>query len=261
MKKYFAIFNIQLLNSLAYPAELLWRSVAILLFMLVFTFLWRTTYNSSGSTSLAGLTLSDTIWYLMLAETIELSRPRFARMISDAVKEGSIAYILAKPYDFILYQLATSAGDSVFRILLNAVFGGTLVWLLVGPPPVPLGWLLAFLAIIGAWLINFCMTALIGMLAFVTEDVAPFEWIYQKLIFILGGMLIPIDFYPAWLQTFARALPFSYMMYGPARLFVSPNLAAFLNLVGLQLVWILVLGGILTLFYSLGSRRLAINGG
>jgi len=261
MKKYFAIFKIQLLNSLAYPAELLWRSVAILLFMLVFTFLWRTTYSSSGSTLLAGLTLSDTIWYLMLAETIELSRPRFARTISEAVKDGSIAYILGKPYDFILYQLATSAGDSVFRILLNAIFGGTLVWILVGTPPGPLGWLLAFLAIIGAWLINFCLTALIGLLAFVTEDVAPFEWIYQKLIFILGGMLIPIDFYPAWLQAVARALPFSYMMYGPARLFVTPNLAAFLNLISMQAVWILVLGGILAFFYRLGSRRLSINGG
>jgi len=261
MKKYFAIFKIQLLNSLAYPAELLWRSVAILLFMLVFTFLWRTTYSSSGSTLLAGLTLSDTIWYLMLAETIELSRPRFARTISEAVKDGSIAYILGKPYDFILYQLATSAGDSVFRILLNAIFGGTLVWILVGTPPGPLGWLLAFLAIIGAWLINFCLTALIGLLAFVTEDVAPFEWIYQKLIFILGGMLIPIDFYPAWLQAVARALPFSYMMYGPARLFVTPNLAAFLNLISMQAVWILVLGGILAFFYRLGSCRLSINGG
>ena len=91
MHKYWAIFKIQLINSLAYPAELLWRSVAILLFMLVFTFLWRTTYNSAGSQTLAGLTLNDTIWYLMLAETIELSRPRFARSIAEAVKDGSIA--------------------------------------------------------------------------------------------------------------------------------------------------------------------------
>ena len=261
MKKYFAIFKIQLLNSLAYPAELLWRSVAILLFMLVFTFLWRTTYNSSGSTSLAGLTLSDTIWYLMLAETIELARPRFARTISEAVKDGSIAYILAKPYDFILYQLATSAGDSIFRILLNAVFGGSLVWTLVGPPPRLLGWLLAFLAIIGAWLINFCMTALIGLLAFITEDVAPFEWIYQKLIFILGGMLIPIDFYPAWLQTVCKSLPFSYMMYGPARLFVRPEADIFVQTILGQLLWLAVLGGILVLAFSRGMRRLAINGG
>jgi ABC-2 type transport system permease protein len=102
---------------------------------------------------------------------------------------------------------------------------------------------------------------MIGLLAFITEDVAPFEWIYQKLIFILGGLLIPIDFYPEWLQALAKALPFSYMMYGPARLFVSPDMVDFLNLIGSQFLWILLLGGVLTLFFRLGTRRLAINGG
>ncbi|MBM3152202.1 MAG: ABC transporter permease [Chloroflexi bacterium] len=259
LRKYWAIFVVQLLNSLAYPAELLWRSLAILLFMLVFTFLWRATYGSNQS--MAGLTLNDTIWYLMLAETIELSRPRFARTIAEAVKDGSVAYLLNKPYDFILYQLAASGGDSVFRILLNALLGGTLVWALVGPPPGLPGWLLAFAAMLGAWLINFCLTALIGLLAFVTEDVAPFEWIYQKMIFILGGMLIPIDFYPEWLQDLARALPFSHLMYGPAKLFVRPEWGAFLELLAWQAAWVALLGGTLAISYQLGIRRLAINGG
>ena len=101
----------------------------------------------------------------------------------------------------------------------------------------------------------------IGLLAFITEAVAPFEWDYQKLIFILGGMLILIDFYPDWLQELAKALPFSYMMYGPARLFVSPNMVDFLNLIGSQSLWILMLGGVLILFFRLGTQRLAINGG
>jgi ABC-2 type transport system permease protein len=197
----------------------------------------------------------------MLAETIELSRPRFAQAIAQSVKDGSIAYLLCKPYDFLLYQMSVNAGDTVFRMLLTGTFGSALIWYMMGPPPDPSGWLLTLIAIAAGWVINFCLTALIGLAAFVTEEVAPFEWIYQKFIFILGGMMIPIDFYPAWLQTIARATPFAYVMYGPARLFVDPSLERFVTLLIGQLIWIFCLGLIVALTYRRGLRRLAINGG
>jgi ABC-2 type transport system permease protein len=74
-------------------------------------------------------------------------------------------------------------------------------------------------------------------------------------------MLVPLDFYPGWLQTIAKSLPFAYMMYGPARLFVQPDPKLLLNILLGQLLWVAVLGGILVLAFSRGIRRLAINGG
>ena len=261
LAKYWAIFKIQVVNSLAYPVELIWRSAMIVLFLWVFAQLWKVTYSAAGTATIGGLTLHDILWYLMLAETIELSRPRLVRAISEAVKDGSIAYLLNKPYDFLLYQLSTSLGESLFRWLLNGLFGGIIAWILVGPPPEARGWPLTFAAVLGAWLLNFCVSALIGLAAFLTEEVAPFEWIYQKLVFVLGGMLIPLDFYPPWLQQIAKVLPFAYGMYGPARLFVTPDLGRFYNLLLGQMAWIGILGGFLVLAYALGTRRLAINGG
>jgi ABC-2 type transport system permease protein len=259
--KYWAILTTQLVNSLAYPADLLWRGLVIILFMWIFAQLWRITFAAAGTPVISGLTLHDTLWYLMLAETIELGRPRLARTIAESVRDGSIAYQLNKPYNFLVYQLSNSLGESLIRMALNALIGGTIVWLLVGPPPDPRGWPLVLVAVLGAWLINFCIGALIGLAAFVSEEVSPYEWIYQKMIFILGGMLIPLDFYPAWLQSIAKALPFAYAMYGPARLFVTPDLGRFSSLVLGQGLWILILGGLLALAYSRGVRRLAINGG
>ena len=135
MQKYFAIFRATLINSLAYPGELLGRSLIILPFMWIFHQLWQVTFAAAGTDRINGLTVATTLWYLMLAETIELSRPRLGNTISDAVKDGSIAYILSKPYDFLLYHYSSSMGETVFRAALNALLGGALVWLLVGPPP------------------------------------------------------------------------------------------------------------------------------
>lgn len=261
MKKYLAIFKTQLINSLAYPGELIGRSLLILPFMWIFYQLWSVTFAANGTDSINGMTLRDTLWYLMVAETVELGRPRVARTVAENVKDGSIAYLLNKPYNFMLYQFSSSMGDTIFRTLLNALFGGAMVWMLAGPPPHLESWPLALVALVGAWVLHFCMNGLIGLAAFIAEDVAPFEWIYQKLAFIFGGLLIPLDFYPDWLQSTARFLPFSSMLYAPARLFVAPDASSFASIFGLQMAWILVLILLVSLAYRRGMSYLTVNGG
>lgn len=259
--KYWAVFTTQLQSAAAYPLDLAARSLTIVLFMVVFFGLWRAAYASQGAVSIAGLTLRDTLWYLMLAETIVLSRPRMAQQIASQVKDGSIAYLLNKPYSFLLYQAAASLGDSALRMLFNALAGGVVVWLLVGPPPAVWGLPLVVVAMAFGWLIDFCVAALLGLTAFFSEEVAAFEWIYNKILFLLGGLLIPLDFFPDWLQRVARALPFAAAIYGPARLFVSPGLGAFAGLLVVQLAWLAALGALVTLAYRQGTAHLSINGG
>lgn len=259
--KYWAVFVTQLQNAAAYPLDMAARSVSIVLFMTVFFGLWRATYASQGASSIAGLTLRDTLWYLMLAETIVLSRPRMAQQIAAQVKDGSIAYLLNKPYSFILYQAAASLGDSALRMLFNGLVGGAVVWLLVGPPPAPWGIPMVLVAMAIGWLIDFCVAALLGLTAFFAEEVSAFEWIYNKVLFLLGGLLIPLDFFPPWLQRLAHGLPFAAAIYGPARLFVSPDGAAFLRLLAVQLGWLIGLGLLVALAYRRGAAHLAINGG
>lgn len=260
-QKYWAIFQITLINGLAYPGELIGRSLMIIPFMWIFYQLWKVTYAAAGTDVINGLTLSNVLWYLMLAETIELGRPPLARTISENVKDGSIAYLLNKPYDFLLYQLSTTMGETVFRALLNALFGGAVVLWLVGAPEHPEGFLIVLPAVVGAWVLHFCVTAMIGLSAFLVEDVSAFTWIYQKLAFLFGGLLIPLDFYPSWLQAVAKALPFSSVTYGPARLFVTPTPELFVNVMTLQGIWIVVLGLLLLFAYRRGLAYLTVNGG
>ncbi len=259
--KYWAILRTQLINSAAYPLDLAARSILIVLFMWIFAHLWEATYRSMGQTAIAGLTLRETMWYLMVAETITLSKPRLSLAIAEAVKDGSVAYLLNKPYNFLLYHISVALGDAFGRIVFNVLAGGATVWLMVGPPPA-MGAIPFTLVAIGlAWLIDSCITAMIGLAAFVTEDVAAFDWIYAKFILILGGVLIPLDFFPDWLRNVALALPFAYTIYGPARLFVSPDLARFAALLLGQALWLAALLVLLTLVYRKSVTRLSINGG
>ena len=261
MKKYWFIFQTQLINSLAYPGELIGRALTILPFMWIFYQLWSVTFASTGQTEMNGLTLKMTMWYFVVTEVIEISRPRVGNTISETVRDGSIAYLLSKPYNFMLYHYATAMGGTIFHALFNILFGGGMIWWLVGAPPSLMGVAMVLPALLGAWALHFCIAALIGLLAFIVEDISAFLWIFQKAAFVFGGLLIPLDFYPGWMRTIANFLPFASLSYAPARLFISPSPQAFFAVIGQQILWLGILGLALTFFYHRAVRFLTINGG
>lgn len=261
MRKYFAVFTMQIINNLAYPGDFLGRSISIGIFMFIFAGLWKTTFTLAGTDIINGLTFANMMWYLMMAETIELGRPRINRIISEQVKNGEVAYILSKPYNFVLYHFSFGLGDGIMRIIVNLIVGLGVTWILAGPPPTALGWAMALVTMIFAWILHFCMMALIGLAAFLVEETNSFELIYQKLVFVLGGMLLPLDMFPAWLQQIARVLPFPYMMYAPARLFVKPDFELFWQMLAGQLVWVGILVFVLSLAYRGSEKVLTVNGG
>jgi ABC-2 type transport system permease protein len=78
---------------------------------------------------------------------------------------------------------------------------------------------------------------------------------------ILGGMLLPLELFPDWLQSVARALPFGLVMYGPARLFVRPDTGFMVELIMKQAAFILVFAGAVFLVHRAAMRRLFANGG
>jgi ABC-2 type transport system permease protein len=197
----------------------------------------------------------------MLAETITLSRPRLSSAIAESVRSGAIAYQLNRPCSFLLYQAGVGLGDTSLRFLGNAAAGGALTWALVGPPPHPVRLPLVLVAVLAAWAIGFCIDALIGLLAFVAEDVAAFEWIGSKLSMVLGGLFLPLDFFPEWLRSVALSMPFAYALYGPSRCFVASGAAPWIDLFIGQAAWLGVLSAVVWLVYRRCLRRLSINGG
>ncbi len=259
--RYAAIFRMPFAENLAYLGNLASTMLVMVMFMWIFGMLWQTVFAFQGVERIAGLTLKDTLWYLLMAELVVLSKPLLAVEISESIKSGSIAYDLVRPYHFGLYHLSRYTGHVALRAGVNLIAGGTVVWLLVGPPPTWFGIVPALLALVLAWGLEFCFEALIGLVAFWVEDIFAFRWIYQKVSFILGGLFMPLEFYPTWLAQLARALPFASIMYAPGRLFIHPEPDQMLATFSLQLGWLMALGIIFQLLARHSFRRLTINGG
>ncbi len=260
--KYGAIAQINLQNNLAYAGELAYRSIFMVVILYVFVQLWRATYRAVGAETIAGLTFRDTLWYLVMTETIILSKLRFADRISTEVKDGSLAYTISRPYNYLLYHWAYGLGDTLMRLVINFTAGAILVTVLVGPMPFNPAYTLPLIVSIAlALVLDFCVEGIIGLSAFITEDVSSIQLIYSKVLFILGGMLIPLDFFPDWLKNAALILPFNYVIYAPARLFVSFEWTRWLQVLGMQTVWIGVFALALWGLFRVGLRHVSVNGG
>jgi len=260
--KYLAVLLINVQNNFAYAGELFYRSFFMLLIIYIFMHLWKAAYSASGSVAVGGITLSSLIWYLVMTEAILMSRPVFSVKISDEVKDGTLAYTIGRPCNYLLFHYASGMGDTILRIIINFASGAALAFLLAGPfpfNPVFLPFLVITIAL--GLLLDFVLEGLIGLSAFLTEDISGLQLVYSKLLFILGGLMIPLDFFPPWLSSLAKYLPFHLILYAPARLFIDFSMESWLRILGLQFLWSAVLGSSLVLLFSAAMRRLSINGG
>jgi ABC-2 type transport system permease protein len=262
VRKYAAIFTTTLRDQLAYLGEMLLRTVFLVMILYIFLQLWRAAYAAQGTATIAGFTVAQMIWYLALTESIVLSRPSVSRAIDEEVRSGAIAYTLGRPYGYATYRLTTYLAERLLRFATTLAVAGTLALLYAGPIAVsPVSLAAALVATAGAIAIDFVAVFGIGLLAFWVEDTSSIELIYSRAVMLLGGMLLPLDVFPEWLQRIAFALPFSAMLHGPARLALAESPADFWPLIARQLVYLALASSAVTLLYRAALRRLNVHGG
>ena len=262
LRKYVAVLQVSIANNLAYIMEVLFRSLFMIAVVFILSQLWKTTFSSRGAKLISGFSINTMIWYLICAETIALSLPALTRRIDLEVRSGQLAYLLGRPCSYIFYNFAQYLGERLVRLLLNALVGMTLGLLVAGVPDWNwIGLLACPLAIFLAVCIDFVAYFSIGLLAFWTEETQSFVLVFNRLTLVLGGVLAPLEIFPQPLRSIAQALPFSAILYGPARTLVHFEGDRFALLLIQQGVTLAIGSVILLLMYSVAIRRVTLNGG
>ncbi|MDQ6660941.1 MAG: ABC-2 family transporter protein [Chloroflexota bacterium] len=262
LQKYAAVLRVSIANNLAYLMEVFFRGLFLIVLMFVFVQLWTVTYASRHVNVFNGFHMNDMIWYLAATETIALSLPPLTRQIDQEVRTGQIAYLLGRPANYVLYHFAQYLGERLVRLLINAVIAGMLALIFVGPPPFTWMGVIAYpLVLFLAVCIEFVLYFSVGLLAFWTEETTPFTLILSRLVLVLGGVLVPLEILPQPLRSIAQVLPFSTILYGPARTLVHFELAAFGWVLAQQCITLAVGSLLLFCLYRVATRRVNINGG
>lgn len=257
--KYAAHAALGLREAVNERATLLGRSVFYAVILVVFTQLWHAVDVASV---LSGFAASDLIWYVALTEWITLSVPLVHLEIEADVRSGDVAYRLPRPLSYLGAQIAHSAGELALRLTTLGGVGFGLAWLLADGPPAHSAGLLAALPLgVAGALLGLQLQAAIGLLAFWYQDCSPFFWIYQKALFLLGGLMLPLDAYPGWLRELALWTPFASMLDGAAGAILGIDVSGTLDVAARLVVWNALAAGALLWLYRRALRTLEVNGG
>ena len=259
-RKYFTIAKVNLINAVQYRASVYPRFAFYTLFIYVFMNLWRAIYKEGGA---EGYDYGQMVWYLIMTEFVTFScGTSVLGAMNDDVKSGAIAYQIGRPVHYLFMQFAGSLGQIIFNALCFGGLAAVLGLVFVGPlwtfTPASIPFLILSIAL--SITLNFFFLALIGLTAFVIEDNFALYLVYQKVNFMLG-MFLPVEFLPDWLQPIAKSLPFSYVYWAPAKLFVSFSYETALTLLPRQLFWAAAVVLMALVCYRAAARRLTINGG
>jgi ABC-2 type transport system permease protein len=250
------------LSALMYDRDLLVRSVFMVVVLIVFVNLWAAAYAATGQASIEGYSLSDIVWYMVITESIIISKPNVAVVIDGEVRAGDVAYRLSRPYSYPLYHLASYLGEAVVRLPVSIVAGTIVAWIAVGPPPVSIQSVVALVVSMGCALtLQGIIEVLVGLCAFWVEDTMPILWIWNKFALTLGGVLLPLELFPDWLAAIARALPFAAVAYAPGRLFVGFDWSIAASVILTQAVWIGLCWLTVALLFGRATRRVVAHGG
>ncbi|SCG82225.1 protein of unknown function DUF990 [Proteiniborus sp. DW1] len=260
--KYSYITKISLSNNLVYFGDFLARNFFFVFIIYIYMMLWTNIYGSKGD-NIGGFSLNQMIWYLVVTEIVTLSRSNVFNEVNQDVKNGNIAYMLNKPYNYILYCFSNSLGEMGVKLLTNALVGLVIGILCVGPLNSFNTMHLPFIiiSILLGIFINFFTHISLSLTSFWLEENSAFFWIYSKLVFTLGGMLIPLELFPEWLRNIAVNLPFAYVTYAPAKLAVNFSFDRFLYTIAFQLVYLGIFFMISMVIFRKGARALNVNGG
>lgn len=259
---YPSLARISFSDSMAFRLRTLIGILNLFIVMAVNVSIWRALY--AGQASVDGIGFATTATNLIIGIGISSAFRLDEFAIARRIRSGDIAVDLLRPANFVLSQLATSLGQTAYRIVVEfipALLVSALVFGLM-PPASFAGALLFVLGLALGYLVFFLMNLALSFVSFWYFNIWSFVTIRNTLVTLLAGVYIPYWFMPGWLRTIVSFTPFDSIYSVPLQCWLGLVTGAnFLPLAFRQLAWILGLGALDWLLWKAGRDKLAVQGG
>jgi ABC-2 type transport system permease protein len=184
------------------------------------------------------------------------------KLLHDKLHDGSIVVDMMKPISVPLYLFADGTGEVLFHASL--IVPSLALALLIVHIDVPSAAVLGAFALsfFLAYFVGFFLNFMLNCIAFWTLEITAVQLIFTWITDLLGGQIVPLIFFPAVVQQAVFALPFAAMFSTPLLIYtgqIPPG--RYVEVMTLQVLWIVVLGAIATVMWRAGARRVVVQGG
>lgn len=267
MRAYYSYFKLKFITGLQYRSAA-WAGIATQFFFgFVYIMVYIAFYESGGKN--IPMTLSETITYLWLNQALLALVNQFTKdkELFDLVRNGTISYELARPKNLYFMWYFKVLGEKLAGVTLR-FFPLVLVTLLLPDPyglglPVSLLNFMFFLIslTLGSLLIT-SLTVLYPIITLTTMSEKGIVSLMTNIANILSGLVVPIPFFPLFLQRISTLLPFQYVSDLPFRIYVGNiSLSSCIPAIMIQFIWLILLIVIGYLLMKKNLKRVVVQGG
>ena len=229
---WWTILRIALEERLVYRGDFALGTLMRFLPIITQIFLWWAIFESMkfdtgvSDQTIRGYSYSDFVAYYLLTMLGRAfsSMPGLASGIAREVRDGDIKRFLVQPIDMVGFLLLSRVAHKLAYYSV-AILPFALVFFLCRgyfPAPPDTATMLAFLAsLILGFLLGYFLEASLGLVSFWFLEVTSLLFVYMLFSFFLSGHMFPLDMLPEPLNEIVRWLPFSYLAYFPASIWLG----------------------------------------
>lgn len=261
-RAFLAFFGTSFRRNLAYRSEV-WLSILFgLVAIVIQAAIWRALLGDGAA---EGVTVDDMVTYVIITTVIStISLHRLVTDVDERLRGGDIAIDLVKPMHYPSLQLADQLGRSAFQlafVVVPMVGIAALAFDVQAPAGAPAA--VAFVAALAiALLVSFTQGLLLALLAFWFLTTFHFIWANGALLTLFGGAQLPLWFFPDTLETVARLLPYQFVAFVPAAIWLGEiSGGEVVGALALGAAWVAIQGAACQLLWSAAVRRLTVQGG
>lgn len=234
IRKYLKIVRITMVERMTYRADFFLTTFFRFLPMLTTILLWSAVYKGSSQSTLGSertggivFTFNEMIAYLLLVQISRMfsSMPGLAGGVAREIRDGSLKRYIVQPLDMIGYQLSFRIAHKITYIAMAALPYAILFYLCRGffdhIPTSAATWAAFAASCAMAFLLGFFIELSVGMIGYWLLEVTSILYIMMTVSFFVSGHMFPLDLIPHPWVDILKAMPFQYLAYFPAVIFLE----------------------------------------
>lgn len=266
MGKYKTTFLVGVSNSMEFRFDFFMNLLGTVFPIIMQVFIWISMYSGSGGDALYGYTFPQMIMYVVIAQAVSrFTSTGVEYTVNEDIHSGGIAKYLVRPVNYIGFRLCDAVGNrfSAMITMIVLTFGALGVLFFAVDFTVPLSAVLLFFpSLILAAILNFFLFFCISTLAFWLTEIGNFFHALSVVMMVMSGGVFPVSVFGSTYEAAAKYIPLTYTVNYPIQILAGtvPAKEA-VQVLGIQLAWILILAAAARIAWICGLKKYAAVGG
>lgn len=223
MKKYWIFTTITISEYMAYRMNFFMWRVRQIIQLLVMYFLWFAVFANQNV--LFGYTESMMLSYVFLTALLHTYvLGTTTNGLGEMINDGRLTNFLTRPIGFFKVFMARDAADKFLNLICSVVEIAVLILILRPSLSIQHDPMLLILTLITtgiAIVLFFYFSLIIGFLGFWTPEIWGPRFLSIIIVEFFSGAMFPLDVFPGMVKTLSLYLPFQYLLYFPASIYLG----------------------------------------